>query len=167
MPTWGCQAGDQAKVWLRPKPALPPSGCKPSVLASPAAQFVPFASLTCSPLFTMETAPQHLGGPSHPSCHCMRLAGAGSTPRSVGGSGPLIWVGGNLVHSFCFPRMEEDEGPGMAVRPWPPAAGACHQRRAPHSLCPAGQSLSQRETITQDDPGFVSESAILPCGYLP
>ena len=84
-----------------------------------------------------------------------------------GGSGPLVWVGGNLVHSFCFPRTEEDEGPGMAVPPWPPAAGACHQRRATHSLCPAGQSLSQRKTITQDDPGFVSESDILPCGYLP
>ena len=55
-----------------------------------------------------------VGGPSHPSCHWMRLAGAGSTPRSVGGSGPLVWVGGNLVHSFCFPLTEEDEGPGMA-----------------------------------------------------
>lgn len=114
MPTWGRQAGDQARVWPCPKPALLLLGCKPSVLGSPAAEFVPFASLTCSPLFRTEAAPQHLGGPSHPSCHWMRLAGAGSTPRSVGGSGPLVWVGGNLVHSFCFPLTEEDEGPGMA-----------------------------------------------------
>lgn len=63
--------------------------------------------------------------------------------------------------------MEEDEGLGMEEAPWPPAAGACGQHRVTRSLGPVGQSLSQRKTITQGDPGFVSESDILPCGYLP
>lgn len=76
-------------------------------------------------------------------------------------------MGGTLVHSFCLPLMEEDEGLGMEEPRWPPAAGACRQYGVTHSLCPASQSLSQRKTITQDDPGFVSESDILPCGYLP
>ena len=149
-----------------PKPALPPLGCKSSVLGSPAAEFVPFASVTRSPLFRMETAPQHLGGPPTPAVAVCDWPGLVPLPgeweaqaRSSG------WVGPWFTASVCLSwrRMKAWDGGTTS----PPATGACGQHRVTRSLCPVGQSLSQRNTITQDDPGFASESDILPCGYLP